>query len=319
MSLTLDPDYAKALEPYIDILSKAPKLEVGDVTSRRAGVDGLFDLIMPAWPTTSDVEYISFTVKTQNGFDIPVHRLVKKGTSMSTPGPSVFYVHGGGYISLSFQHYRKVLELYVSQSGVPIFAPDYRLAPEHPFPAPIEDCYSSLRWLSENAKDLDIDPSRIAVLGDSTGGGLAASLAIKARDEHLSRPLARQMLIGSMLDDRSTAIRHPKIDPFATWSMDDNITGWQAYLGSAEKVNAKEDGLVHPYAAPGRVASVKGLPKLYLEVPDIDIFGMRIWRMRVGLLRRILRGRSMSGLVCRIRLNCLRRMLLRRGLRCSVG
>ena len=75
-----------------------------------------------------------------------------------------------------------------------------------------------------------------------------------------------------MLDDRSTAVRHPKIDPFATWSTDENITGWQAYLGSAEKANAKEDGLLHPYAAPGRVASVKGLPKLYLEVPDIDIF-----------------------------------------------
>lgn len=272
MSLTLDPEYLQAIEPYMPILSQAPKLEIGDVASRRRGTDGLFDLIMPAWPVTTDVEYTAFSVKAEDGFKIPVHRLVKKGTSTSTQGPAVFYAHGGGYFALSFKHYRKVLEHYVSLSGVPFFIPDYRLAPEHPFPTPINDCYSALQWLFKGANELNVDASRIGLLGDSAGGGLAAGLAIKARDEKLSPPPARQMLIGSMLDDRSTATRHPEIDQFATWSTDDNITGWGAYLGSAEKVNSQQEDAVHPYAAPGRVKSVTGLPKLYLEVPDIDVF-----------------------------------------------
>ena len=76
MSLSLDPEYLKAIEPYMPVLSQAPKLDIGDVASRRAGTDALFDMIMPAWPTMSDVEYTSFTVRTDDGFEVPMHRLV---------------------------------------------------------------------------------------------------------------------------------------------------------------------------------------------------------------------------------------------------
>jgi len=150
----------------------------------------------------------------------------------------------------------------VLQSGVQILAVDYRLAPEHPFPVPVNDSYAALLWLNIRAKQLNVDPARIAVLGDSARGGLAAGLAIKARDEGLSPPIARQMLIGSMLDDRSTTKKYPAIDPFATWATDDNITGWQAYLGSPGKVGEDD---VSPYAAPSRVRHVENLPPLYLK------------------------------------------------------
>lgn len=267
MSFKFDPEFTKAVQPYMETLSKTPKRAVGDTEGRRAGGDTLFDLIMPAWPSMDDVEKTSTTVKAQDGHEIPVTIFRKSGSSKLS-GPGVLYCHGGGYISLSVAHYQKVLEYYVSKSGVPVFAPDYRLAPEHPYPTAIEDCYSCLEWLGEEAKSQNVDPSRIAVLGDSAGGGIAAGLAIMARDKGLSPPLARQMLIGSMLDDRSTLRKQPAIDSMATWRTDDNITGWQAYLRSH---TASANG-VSPYAAPSRVEDVSGLASLYLEVPDIDIF-----------------------------------------------
>lgn len=269
MPLSLDPEYLKALEPYLPVLQNAPKHPINDVASRKAGVDGLFDLIMPAWPVMDDVTQEVHSVKSDDGFDIPLFHFTKKGVDKSRPSPVVFYVHGGGYMSLSVSHYRKVLEVYVSQSGIPIVACDYRLAPEFPFPIPVNDSYTALKYVSKNADLFGIDPARIAILGDSAGGGLVAGLALKARDEALSPPLAKQMLIGSMLDDRKTVKKDEEIAKFATWSYEDNVTGWGAYLGGPAKVNSSE---VSEYAAASRAVSVKGLPSLYLEVPDMDIF-----------------------------------------------
>lgn len=273
MVLTLDPEYLKAIEPHLPVLENAPKIPIGEVLQRREAVQGLFDLLMPAWPVVKDVQQKVHTIKSKDdGAEIKLVHFTKIGSSSSRTGPAVFYVHGGGYFSLSVEHYQKVLEVYVSQSGVPIIAVDYRLAPEFPFPIPVIDCYTALEHIGQNAKDFNIDPARIAILGDSAGGGLAAGLAIKARDEGLNPPLAKQMLIGSMLDDRSTATKNEAVAPFATWAHEDNITGWQAYLGDSKKVNSSKAGDVSPYAAAARVESVQGLPSLYLEVPDMDVF-----------------------------------------------
>lgn len=273
MPLALDPEYLKAIEPYLPILQNAPKFPVGDYASRRAGGEGLFDLIMPAWPEMSDVNQEVHSVKSDDGnFDIPLFHFTKSGVDKSKPSPVVFYVHGGGYFGLSVQRYRKVLQVYVSQSGIPIIAVNYRLAPEFPFPTPINDAYTALKYVSQHADMFGIDPARIAILGDSAGGGLCAGLAIKARDEGFNPPLAKQMLIGSMLDDRKTARKDEAIAPFATWDYESNLTGWGCYLGSPDKINSSKSGEVHEYAAPSRVSSVKGLPSLYLEVPDMDIF-----------------------------------------------
>jgi acetyl esterase/lipase len=129
-------------------------------------------------------------------------------------------------ISGSVAIYDGPVSHYVSNSGVSMLAVDYRLAPEHPYPVPVEDCYAGLRWLAEHADELGVDPARIAVMGDSAGGGLAAAVALLARDRG-GPDLAAQMLIYPMLDDRNTA-PDPEIAPFAVWSYDDNITGWGA-------------------------------------------------------------------------------------------
>ncbi len=136
---------------------------------------------------------------------------------------------------------------YVARSGVAMLSIQYRLAPEHPHPTPVEDAYAGLVWLAEHAEQLGVDPDRLAVMGDSAGGGLAAGLAILARDRSGPR-LAHQLLIYPMLDDRNTT-PDPQIVPFAVWSYDDNITGWDALLGAGH-----EHRDVDPSAAPARIA-----------------------------------------------------------------
>ena len=154
---------------------------------------------------------------------------------------------------------------YVARSGVAMLSVQYRLAPEHPHPVPVEDAFAGLVWLAEHAEQLGIDPDRIAVMGDSAGGGLAAGLAILARDRGGPR-LAHQLLIYPMIEDRNTT-PDPQIAPYAGWSYDDNITGWDALLGAGH-----EQRDIDPTAAPARLEDATGLPPAYIEVGQLDIF-----------------------------------------------
>jgi acetyl esterase/lipase len=140
---------------------------------------------------------------------------------------------------------------------------DYRRAPEHPHPSPAEDSYAGLAWLAAHAPAVGVDAARIAVMGDSAGGGLAAAAALLARDRGL--PLARQILIYPMLDDRTTT-PDPALVPYAGWSYDDNYTGWHALLGEAIGTAG-----VPGSAAPARAADLTGVAPLFLEVGELDI------------------------------------------------
>jgi acetyl esterase/lipase len=146
-----------------------------------------------------------------------------------------------------------------------MLAVDYRVAPEYPGSIPVEDCYAGLRWLAGNAERLGVDPARIAVMGDSGGGGIAAGLAVLARDRG-EVTLAQQILIYPMLDDR-TVTPDPGLEPTMMWSYDDNLTAWEAVLGSERG----SDG-VSPYVAAARVDDAAGLAPAYLEVGELDIF-----------------------------------------------
>jgi acetyl esterase/lipase len=179
-------------------------------------------------------------------------------------GPAVVYMHGGGMICGSLDLYDRVVAAYVAESGVPMLSVDYRLAPEHPHPHPAEDCYAGLAWLSAHARQLGVDPNRIAVMGGSAGGGLAAATTLLARDRSL--PVAKQILIYPMLDDRTTT-PDPALVPFATWSYDQNYVGWHALLG--QTIGTEE---VPPTAAPARAINMTGLADAYIEVGELDIF-----------------------------------------------
>ena len=144
------------------------------------------------------------------------------------PGSAILYIHGGGMVLGSMELYDKATATYAAETGVPVLSVDYRLAPEHPHPVPVEDCFAALTWLHEHAAGYGIDRARIAVMGDSAGGGLAAGTAILARDRRV--PVARQILIYPMLDDRNV-VPDPELVPFITWTYDSNMTGWGALLG----------------------------------------------------------------------------------------
>jgi acetyl esterase/lipase len=146
-----------------------------------------------------------------------------------------------------------------------MLAVEYRYAPEHPGLTPVEDSYVALRWLAEHSAELGVDAGRIAVMGDSAGGGIAAGLALLARDR--SGPaIAQQILIYPMLDDRTTT-PDPQLVPFAGWTYEDNLTGWAALLG--DDIGGPD---VSAYAAPARMTDAVGLPPVYLEVGELDIF-----------------------------------------------
>ena len=141
---------------------------------------------------------------------------------------------------------------------------DYRLAPEFHDTIPTGDAFAATQWVFEHADRLGVDSTRIALMGDSGGGGVGAGAAILARDNGMQ--LARQILIYPMLDDRNTT-PDPTLTATATWTYDDNYTGWHALLG-----DALGGPLVSPIAAPARLDNFAGLAPAYVEVGELDIF-----------------------------------------------
>jgi acetyl esterase/lipase len=267
MAAGIDAQVLAEMVPLLEELGETDSPPIGDVETRRATGHRMFDYIASTWKPVAGVQLDRHTLTTADGatLDLGWYHTEALGPP---PGSAVLYLHGGGMI-LGLEHVGRVYDLavrdYVAASGVPMLVVDYRLAPEHPHPTPVEDCYAALRWLTENASALGVDPTRIAVMGDSAGGGLAAGVSLLARDRG-GPPIAQQLLIYPMLDDR-THTPDPHLLPFLTWTYDDNVTGWAALLGDSAGTDA-----VSPYAAPARATDMYGLPDTYIDVGDLDIF-----------------------------------------------
>ena len=180
--------------------------------------------------------------------------------------PAFLHIHGGGYVLGTPEMSDARNRMLAADIGCVIVSVDYRLAPETPHPGPVEDCYTALAWLHANAASLGVDPARIAIGGESAGGGLAASLALLARDRG-QVPVAFQLLIYPMLDDRTTAADPNPHTGEYVWTPAANLFGWAALLGHAPG----GDG-VSPYAAAARADSLAGLPPAYISVGALDLF-----------------------------------------------
>ena len=192
---------------------------------------------------------------------------VYKPETASGPLPVVYHMHGGGYVGgnageVAFRHVPLVKEL-----GCAVVTVEYRLAPETVFPGAIEDCYAGLAWTFANAEAQGFDAVRIGVTGESAGGGLAAALALLARDRG-EYPLAFQHLIYPMIDDRTgtSGDPHPQTGEFI-WTPHNNRFGWRALLG-AEPGGAD----VSPYAAAARAEDLSGLPPTFIYSGALDLF-----------------------------------------------
>jgi acetyl esterase/lipase len=195
-----------------------------------------------------------------------VRVLVYEPEHRSGPSPAVFYIHGGGYVCGRAHHSDAWSRLLVREIGCVVAAVDYRKAPETRHPGPIEDCYAALLWLYREAKALGIDTARIGLEGVSAGGGLAASLALLARDRK-EVPLAFQLLVYPMLDDRTGLPgqpRQPYLGQFV-WTYEGNSFGWQALLGEAVGTAG-----VSPYAAAARATDLSGLPATFIGAGALD-------------------------------------------------
>jgi acetyl esterase/lipase len=262
MTFNLDPQVAAVLAPMAEAMADAPYPPVGDVETRRTMLEAMMAETAALQPMPADVTITDFNAIANDGTKVLLRWYVKAGAA---PGPAALYLHGGGMILGSAALYDGPVARYVSSSGVAMLSVDYRLAPEHPHATPVEDAYAGLRWLSDHAAELGVDPARIAVMGDSAGGGLAAAVALLARDRR-GPAVARQILIFPMLDDRTTT-PDPETAPYATWGYEDNLTGWAALLG--KQIGGPD---VSPYAAPARETDLTGLPPTYLEVGQLDIF-----------------------------------------------
>jgi acetyl esterase/lipase len=198
--------------------------------------------------------------------DVPVriYTPTEASGSPATDAPAILWIHGGGYMFGTGLGEDPRLARWCNALDAIVVSVEYRLAPEHPYPAPLDDCYAALAWTVQHAVDLGIDPARIAVAGASAGGGLAAALALLARDR-AEYSLAYQLLIYPMIDDRM-ATRSSTLDT-VVWTTKANVLGWRAYLGHEPGV----DG-VPGYAAAARADELAGLPPAWIGVGALDVF-----------------------------------------------
>jgi acetyl esterase/lipase len=180
--------------------------------------------------------------------------------------PCIYHIHGGGFVAGSAKQFESIHRPLCAELDCVIVSVDYRLAPETVFPGAIEDCYAGLAWTIANAHRLGIDTARIGVMGESAGGGLAAALALLARDRG-ELELAFQVLIYPMIDDRTCV---GEANPFAgefIWTAHNNHFGWSSLLGHDP---GGQD--VSPYAAVARAADLSNLPPTFISTGALDLF-----------------------------------------------
>ncbi|RSL72068.1 hypothetical protein CEP53_001306 [Fusarium sp. AF-6] len=267
-TLRYDPEFAKALEP---LRSKRPSAPPQTALEIRRNNDSLFDNMFPKAPSADIIQQTDYTIQSYDGAKILLRRFAKpEHLSVKEPLPAILAIHGGGFVSGSVDACAGLVASKVLAADRPIFAVDYRLAPEHPDPAPVEDSYAALKYILDHAAELNIDPKRVAVQGESAGGGIAAGLALLARDRELKPPIAKLLLTYPQLDDRTRHAKETEFLKFVTWSPKHNELAWAAYVG--EDKAGKPEADVSPYAAPARAATYKGLPSTYVDVGTLDVF-----------------------------------------------
>ena len=257
MAYAIDPE----LLPWLDML---PSWTLSDEALRDARASmGQASELMPAYEPVHPIDVRDITVPGPSGApDVPVR--------VYTPGeregalPGLLYIHGGGFVIGSVEVFHPTVLRLADQLGVVIVSVDYRLAPECPFPGPVEDCYAALMWISAKAAELGIDPAHVGVLGTSAGGGLAAAVTLLARDRGGPR-LSFQCLAVPELDDRLATPSMMDYVDTPLWDRTKAIFSWTSYLGT-EPGGAD----VSPYAAPARAADLSGLPPAYVTVCQFD-------------------------------------------------
>ena len=263
MEYRIDPE----LEHMVDMLPKPSE----DLAVTRANMAQLFEAL------NSTVDASSLTIEDRiisgplGAPAIPIRIYRPEGQCPAV----ILHIHGGGFVLGSLESEHPYAVALAREVGALVVSIDYRLAPENPFPAAPEDCYAALLWVQANAKSLELEPHRIAVLGTSCGGGIAAAVALMARDRNTPAPCSL-VLNSPELDDRLETTSMKRFVDTPLFSRPQAERSWRAYLGDNREP-------VSPYAAPARAADLSGLPATYIAAAEFDplrdeavIFGLRL-------------------------------------------
>ncbi|WP_343950125.1 alpha/beta hydrolase [Nonomuraea longicatena] len=272
-----EPEFATLLASFTDHFP--PTITPEMIAPMRAG-GGAWTPSIEELLAGRDIRREDRTVPGPAGAPDVVLSIFRSGTAAAAP--AVYTIHGGGFVfGDRFAEIDEALG-WVEEHGVVLVSVEYRMPPEHPDPAPVEDCYAGLVWTAANAGDLGIDPGRIVLHGSSAGGGLAAGTALLARDRSGPSVLG-QLLVAPMLDERNDSPSAHQFAGVGVWDRGSNDTGWNALLGARRGTEA-----VTPYASPSRARDLSGLPPAFVDVGSTETFrdeavefASRLWQAGV--------------------------------------
>jgi acetyl esterase/lipase len=250
----LDP---ASREPLEGLLAAIPGgfNAIPDIVQRREVVSQL--LVEPE--LDSRVTFEDRVIPGPSG-DQKVRIYTPKEPADSSPG--LVYIHGGGMILGSIEGEAGTAQMLCAETGAVVVSVDYRKAPEDPYPAGVDDCYSASQWVFDNAPSLNINPANIGIYGGSAGGGLALAVCLRARD-HDTFSFKYMMPIYPMIDDRNETESTHEVTEVGIWDRAGNREAWDWYLGGKP---------ADEYAAPARAKDVSSLPPAFIDVGEMDAF-----------------------------------------------
>ena len=260
------PPYDHELAAGLDLLSSLglpPTITPGMIGSTREAIKGL----TPSLDELCGEFDLTFRDQSIPGYhNAGIELSIFQRADHKAGGPGLFYIHGGGMIMGDrFTDIQAALP-WVRDFDAVCVTVEYRLAPEHPDPVPVEDSYTGLLWTAANAADLGFDPRRLIILGGSAGGGLTAGVTLLARDRE-KPSLLGSMLWYPMLDDRNETVSSYQYVDEGAWSRGSNDTGWDALLGERRRTDQ-----VSIYAAPARATDLSGLPPTFIDCGAAELF-----------------------------------------------
>jgi acetyl esterase/lipase len=254
----IDPEMSPPLEALLEAIPGGFN-SVPDILRRRATVEAMLSAIEV--PDNPNVSKEDRTVPGPAG-DPDISVRVYRPVNAEGAVPGIFFIHGGGMILGSVEGEDPVATRICDQVGAIVVSVEYRLSPEHPHPAPVEDCYAGLVWMASHAEDLGFDPDRLAVYGGSAGGGLTIAVCLAARDR--GGPAVKYMMpIYPMIDDTNMTRSSQEIIDIGIWDRAGNVEAWAWYLGGKP---------ADQYAAPARAEDLAGLPPAFIDVGTVDLF-----------------------------------------------
>jgi len=262
--MALDPELAEALAAFPVGMDPGEHLRDMNVVRLLRSTTDLLAATGGSLPTDERVSVTDRPVPgPAGGGDVPVRVYTPVGP-VDTPRPGLVFFHGGAFVLGDTRTEELRCLRYAADAGCVVVSVDYRLAPEHPYPAAVDDCVAALGWAVAHAGELGFDPTRTGVAGSSAGGALAAAVALAARDAG-GPALAFQLLNYPVIDDRMDTPSMRAFDTTPLWTNRSNADMWDHYLG-----DDAARGDVSPYAAPARATDLSGLPPAYVLTAELD-------------------------------------------------